>query len=670
MKILTPLGLLGLIGILVLILIYIIKPNYQQKFVSSTFVWKLSLKYKKKRIPTSRLRDILLIACQILAITCCALLLATPSQVLRQQPLEGEVVVIIDASASMRTVSDDETRFIRAVNQASEMSEKVLSEDGTVSIILANDRPSYISKRATKAELPSVRSAFDSLSEIEMGNPLSCSYGGGDIDAALELCEEIVGDNPKTQVYVYTDKEYESLPSNVIVQDVKAPAEWNAGILNAYTSFESGYYTLTVELASYNRDASLDVKVVVNGANKNSTNLSGSTISFEKTGVQCDDQKTTVKFATQYTGDNDSSEDGKLLYVPTDYGFYSYESVLVYLEEDGNELIDNYADDDSFSIYGGIKPTLKVMYQSISEEGKNSQNRFVTSALLALRKMYADTYNIEIDEQPEEMKGFDLYIFEHTMPGILPDDGVVMLLDPLTAPERCGFTVRGVRDLNKIPTALTEDTLEDGKSPLLRNVNISNIEVTRYISFGTYDGYTPIASCNGEPIILLKNEVDRKVCVIGFSVHYSNVPITVEFPLLFNNIFNYYMAPTVSANSFEVYSEITLNSMGNQLNIRRNSADEDEGTTFYSFPAKVRLDTPGTYTISQTGFMSKEVDDIKIYVKSPAAESNISAVEETVYDPFTGSVKYDYFKDLVIYFAAALVALLFIEWILQLRDNM
>ena len=102
MKILTPLGLLGLLGILVLILIYIIKPNYQQKYISSTYVWKLSLKYKKKRIPTSRLRDLLLILCQILAITCCAMLLATPSQVLRQQPEEGEVIIIVDASASMR----------------------------------------------------------------------------------------------------------------------------------------------------------------------------------------------------------------------------------------------------------------------------------------------------------------------------------------------------------------------------------------------------------------------------------------------------------------------------------------------------------------------------------------------------------------------------------------
>ena len=46
---LVPLGFIGLVGIIVLIIIYILKPNYQQKLLSSTFVWKMSLKYRKKK---------------------------------------------------------------------------------------------------------------------------------------------------------------------------------------------------------------------------------------------------------------------------------------------------------------------------------------------------------------------------------------------------------------------------------------------------------------------------------------------------------------------------------------------------------------------------------------------------------------------------------------------
>ena len=78
MKLLIPWGLLGLIGIAILIIIYIIKPNYQQKFVSSTYVWRLSRKYKKKKLPTSRLIDILIIICQILIVAICSMILAKP----------------------------------------------------------------------------------------------------------------------------------------------------------------------------------------------------------------------------------------------------------------------------------------------------------------------------------------------------------------------------------------------------------------------------------------------------------------------------------------------------------------------------------------------------------------------------------------------------------------
>ena len=75
---LTPIGFLGLLGLIALLIIYLIKPNFQQKFISSTFIWKLSLKYKKKKIPLSKLRNILIIICQILIITTFACILAQP----------------------------------------------------------------------------------------------------------------------------------------------------------------------------------------------------------------------------------------------------------------------------------------------------------------------------------------------------------------------------------------------------------------------------------------------------------------------------------------------------------------------------------------------------------------------------------------------------------------
>ena len=118
MRFLVPLGLLGLLGIVALIIIYIIKPNFQQKLISSTFIWRLSLKFKKRKIPISRLRNILLVICQILIVVTASLILAQTVVMLKEQLENPESVIIIDSSASMRTGSDDISRYERAVNEA------------------------------------------------------------------------------------------------------------------------------------------------------------------------------------------------------------------------------------------------------------------------------------------------------------------------------------------------------------------------------------------------------------------------------------------------------------------------------------------------------------------------------------------------------------------------
>ena len=140
MKLLTPLGLLGLIGVVALIIIYLIRPNYQQKYISSTYIWKLSLKYKKKRVPISKLRNILIIICQILALVTCA----QPNEVLKAQADYVEVIAIIDSSASMRAETNGETWFERAVDLARVKGNEVLNDGGVVSVIIADSKPHFL----------------------------------------------------------------------------------------------------------------------------------------------------------------------------------------------------------------------------------------------------------------------------------------------------------------------------------------------------------------------------------------------------------------------------------------------------------------------------------------------------------------------------------------------
>ena len=77
---------------------------------------------------------------------------------------------------------------------------------------------------------------------------------------------------------------------------------------------------------------------------------------------------------------------------------------------------------------------------------------------------------------------------------------------------------------------------------------------------------------------------------------------------------------------------------------------------------------PGTYTVSQT-LMSDERKDEYFYCRIDSYESDIFRVEDRLEGPTVenGFVRDD--LDLLLWFAIALVALLFIEWLLQAREN-
>ena len=151
-KLLAPLGLLGLLGVVALIIIYIIKPNYQQKFISSTFVWKLSLKYRKRRIPINKLRNLLIIICQILILTIAAMILTRPSEVFFAEENKQEYIIVIDSAASMRTSAEGKTRFERAIEGATARSYEILDQDGIVSIIIADANTRFYNPPADMEE--------------------------------------------------------------------------------------------------------------------------------------------------------------------------------------------------------------------------------------------------------------------------------------------------------------------------------------------------------------------------------------------------------------------------------------------------------------------------------------------------------------------------------------
>ena len=628
----TPLGFLGLIGIIVLIIIYILKPQYQQKFISSTYVWELSLKYKKKKVPINKFRNILLFLCQILAITACAFILAQPIIKEAAEPLIIDRVAIIDASASMRTAYDQESRFERAVFETESLARETFEEEGFVTIIFAGSEATYVAQRATAEE------SFDIYTRLsDMVQNDECTYGLADIEGAIDLAQKIVDQNADTEVFLYTATEYLDDGGEVNVVDVSQNGEWNAAILNCETYLEENFYTFKITVASYDRDADLVVYCDVKGAN------GAGTVKMQRT-VRCDsDQMKTVTFVT-------SEHDGV-----NDPRIYEFESVRIYISEE-----DSFSHDNDFFVYGGKKPALNMLYFN------PHANIFFSGAMLAARSNLKDwdinykeiNSTLGLEEIPTS--GYDFYVYEGVMPDLLPTDGVVMLVNMDKAPE--GLTaVQG-------PEVNGTFTLTAGNAhPITNHMDPTKIEITKYNRMLNYEGFEPLLYCSaGDPVLFVKETAEQKIIMMNFSVNYSLVSMYVEFPMMMYNILEYFLPSTLSEHSFDINEVISLDARSDELSI--SSLDGTYKDTFKEFPQEIVLTRPGSYTLTQTPISGiPQVE--QFFVKIPASESNISQTHDELYDLIVAKKKPAENLDLLLYFAAALVALIFLERLLQAQDS-
>ena len=652
---LTPIGFLGLIGLIVLLIIYLIKPNFQQKFISSTFVWKLSLKYKKKKLPLSKLRNILIIICQILIVTILAIILAQPFVSGDDENADKEKIIIIDASASMLSAVADETRFERAVTKAAELAAETFDNGGTVSVIVAGKEASVLVRRQNEDNADAVDLEIRALADE--GN-MQCTYGNADIDGAIALSETILEENPKAEIILYTGVKYiDDGKITVKTEEVVDEGEVNVSILDVRAVRDEGYYRFEVDVASYARPMSVKINIEIHGATgsygseKDGEKYNNETVKLSYGAALEANKRTTVTF-----GQNEQDN-------LTDLKISEYDHVYCYIQVKDSLSIDN-----TFYLYGGKPQPLRIQYYS------TQANIFVESAIKGLRDILRDDWKIEfvpcyttdteikqgIGKEPA-LEGFDIYIFEHNMPKQFPTDGLVIVIDPDKLPKNSDF-VLGNNMAGNQPWPLEAVTTH----PLLDYMTPSNIKLSEWIRINTFDSsYTPLLSIDGIPVVIAKNEPNSKMLVFAFNFHYSDFVLTPEFLILMNNVVNYYMPKTFEKDVIEIYDTVTLNSRSEKLSV---VGPGNLNETFTEFPATVTADAPGLYTVTQTPISGQQIVE-NFFVTIPAEQCNIVREVDTLTNPYYPPVDDESLIDFVFYFALAVVAILFLEWWLKSREN-
>ena len=635
---LTPLlGIVGIIGLILLIIIYIIKPNYQNKIISSTFVWKLSLKYKKNKIPLNKLRSILLFLCQVLVITTAALVLAQPF-IAGDKNDSQRKVLILDASVSMLAETGSTSRFEKAVDEIkAEVNKLFENEDAEVSIILAKETPSFLVQQAGVDAKTQVMDALNDL--IDPAGNQVCTYGTSDIPAAIKLSEEITAYSENVEIMLFTDIDYIDA-GDVVVKSVKDINDWNAAILDVRCIDDENAYRIEIDVACYGKNRS--IRVYCDIADINGQGQAQPLIAD----INCeDDEVQTIAFGK-------AKEDLIGVEITEEVDIYSFDHVYVRIEEN-----DSFDMDNSFYLYGGKKQPLRIQYAS------TQPNNYFGTALMVLRNQLSYRWDVEIvqvdPETEPETEGFDFYIFEHQMPKIMPTDGVVLLADPTDVPTSAGFR------LGSINGSFNEMPLSAGEShPIMNGLTAEAITVTQYFPITSADGFTPLLYCGKDAVLMAKNDPDQKVAVMSFSLNYSNLAVMLEFPMMMYNMIEYYLPSTVTTHIFNVGDSVSLGARSETLYVTGPMIDK----SFTEFPAILDLTIPGVYTVTQTPLSGIEVIE-NFYVRIPASESNILSSVDALENPVFYQSNEDIDTDLLLYLAIALVVLLFAEWWLHTREQ-
>lgn len=645
MRLLTPLGLIGLLGLVIWLVIYLLKPNYQNKYISSTYIWKLSLKYKKKNIPISKLRHILLLICQVLMICAAVFILANPVIVRPSENTGPDKIIVLDASASMRSEFEGVTRYSRAIEEIRNFAGDAIEQGGTITLISADTESKLLLSGCTdKGELDVV---LDSL---------GCSYGIADVDGAMDIAFDALQDNQSAEICFFTDTTYgNSGKVNVYNMSKVDSGEWNAAILDVRTAYSDGFYTFEVDVACYGKDQYVVLKGEVGKANGVEASMT-----LPQTEIDCRDDGTFTVIYTYSTIKHDDNT--QLVILNENQKVFSYDYVRFYVEES-----DSVATDNEFYVYGGTMPKVRIQYYS------TKPNIFFRNIIIAIRDEWAKQHlmDIELKVIPEggepELSGYDVYIFEHKVPDRLPSDGVVLLLDPDKA-SNAGFAIKRRITLSNTSDADGEPlSVKDASHPIMKYIEPSAIKVTEYVQVdeSSLFGYDVLLNYQGNPVFFVKNTVDTKIAVMAFSINKSNMGISMFFPIMMNNALAYFFPQTFSKYAYAVNDEVTLNARGSSLEV---TSAGGERQTYSEFPASITASAPGTYTVVQSLLGDKTLIE-NFYVRIDSSESNISGVKAVLDNPEYTPVVSEWYDDLLLYLAAAMFVLSVAEWLLHIKEG-
>ncbi len=517
MKFLYPLGLLGLIGIPILILVYIIKNRYTEQTVSSTYMWTLSERFLKRRNPLSKITGLISLILQLLLVLCISLAVAHPLIVLAGQA--NEYCFILDGSGSMQAEVDGVSRLDAAKAEINGVIDE--AKNGSVfSLVYVTDMTEVVFELEDDRELIKKR--------IDLLEP---SDGNIDYADAIGVAQGYFNENSSALMYLVTDTEYEK-HDNITLINV-ARGENNVSLEDVtYVDSENGTVTVSGNVVSYSADAVTEVQVF-------------SDVSKEMIGSQQLQLLKNVKMPFS-------------IVCPIE-DFYS---LTVKIAADDALLLDNTATVYNIESENAYKVLLVSETPFLLKSAVNSVG--VADITVMSVKEYGDKLAAE-----EAVSGYGLYIFDAYSPEILPTDGSVWFVGPTENIENAGFSIQGEVELDEGVKLELNKSSNSVMQKLTNGISGDDIYVKKYMKCGLYGNFNTIFSYMGNPVIFTGtgSEGNRQV-VFAFNFHDSNFVLTSDYLSLLHNLLDYSFPAIIEKTEYKCGDMATVNVISGCNSIR------------------------------------------------------------------------------------------------------
>ena len=561
MTFLQPLGLLGLIGIPIVILIYILRSKYTEQTITSTYIWELSEKFLKRKNPLSGLTGLISLILQILIVTAVSLSIAKP--IFTLPGAAYDYCFVLDASGSMNIEQGKTTRF-------------EVAKDEIVDLIKdAKDGSSFTLLCVADESIMTFQGITDKKYAIELVKDVEPEAVAVDTMKSLNTAQAYFTEHPSSLMYLVTDKSFDTA-ANIEVITVTDNAT-NYAITDVQYSHSGGKLTVGANIISYGGDANISVRLSVDGEAKNEGAI--------------------------------AVKDGELTPIKIECTVPRFSSFKV-------EILDSdaYGADNSITTYN-LDSDKTYSTLIVSETGFFFEA--VLDALLdsEVTVISPEKYEKGIDEV------YGLYIFDSYEPPVLPN-GAVWLVNPDTSIKDSGFNVKGKVSLTESDVIKKSASTSTMVRKLLEGIEGGEIYIKNYVKYsGMYLNFHTLFTYDSNPMIFAgANGLGNRQVVFAFDVHESDIALSTDFVMLIGNLVEYSFPDVIDSSDYVAGEEVLVNITSTMESVKAVAPSgeevymESDGTT-----ATLKLSEVGTYRVIVTE--GGRNNEYPVYAAAPLSES-------------------------------------------------